>query len=427
MTVAASSLADWLTRLENLNIHHIELGLARVAKVRAAMQLTPTCPVITLAGTNGKGSTAAFLSAILRAAGYTVGTYTSPHLLHYNERVCINLTPASDTQLLAGFEAIEAARGDTPLTYFEFSTLAAVYTFQAAQVDVMILEVGLGGRLDAVNVFDADCALVTPIDLDHQDWLGDTREAIGFEKAGIYRAGRPALCADPQPPQSLIDHAHALGAPLTLIGRDFGFTRTEGAPQWQFWHGSRRRSALPMPALRGTYQLANASAALAVLDALAARLPVDMGAIRQGLVQVEWAGRFQVLAGRPVVVLDVGHNPHAARGLAANLGLLGFAEQRYAVFSMLADKDCAAVIAALKPHIDTWLIAPLSGPRATPVAELAAALAAEGIVDVRGFDNVGAAWQAASSLAGENDRITVFGSFQTVAAVMQARHPPVKP
>ena len=399
MTVAASSLADWLTRLENLNIHHIELGLARVAKVRAAMQLTPTCPVITLAGTNGKGSTAAFLSAILRAAGYTVGTYTSPHLLHYNERVCINLTPASDAQLLAGFEALEAARGDTPLTYFEFSTLAAVYTFQAARVDVMILEVGLGGRLDAVNVFDADCALVTPIDLDHQDWLGDTREAIGFEKAGIYRAGRPALCADPQPPQSLIDHAHALGAPLTLIGRDFGFTRTEGAPQWQFWHGSRRRSALPMPALRGTYQLANASAALAVLDA-----------IRQGLVQVEWAGRFQVLAGRPVVVLDVGHNPHAARGLAANLGLLGFAEHRYAVFSMLADKDCAAVIAALKPHIDTWLIAPLSGPRATPVAELAAALAAEGIVDVR-----------------ENDRITVFGSFQTVAAVMQARHPPVKP
>lgn len=415
------TLADWLARLEALNINSIDLGLDRVGAVRDAMGLIPPCPVVTVAGTNGKGSVVAMLSTILHAAGYRVGTFTSPHLLAYNERVAIGLKPASDGQLVAGFAAVQAGRGDTRLTYFEFSTLAAMHTFIAAQVDVIVLEVGLGGRLDATNAFDPCCAVLTSVDLDHQDWLGGTREAIGREKAGIFRAGVPAICADPHPPRAVIEHAETLGAELLCLGRDFGFVRQEDTPQWSFWLHDARRSALPIPALRGSYQLANASAALAALETLRELLPVSMGDIRRGLLEVEWPGRFQVLPGRPVTVLDVAHNPQAARALAANTLGLGFAEHRYAVFGMLADKDADSVIDIMLEHVDTWLLAPLDSPRALSVPAMAEKLLAHGARDVRQCDSLDHAWRQATSLAGENDRITAFGSFYTVAGVMQAR------
>ncbi|MFO1234226.1 MAG: bifunctional tetrahydrofolate synthase/dihydrofolate synthase [Rivihabitans pingtungensis] len=371
------TLADWLTRLEALNINSIDLGLDRVGAVRDAMGLIPPCPVITVAGTNGKGSVCAMLSTILHAAGYRVGTFTSPHLLAYNERVAIDLKPASDAQLAAGFAAVEAGRGDTRLTYFEFSTLAAMHTFISAQVDVIVLEVGLGGRLDATNAFDPSCAVLTSVDLDHQDWLGGTREAIGREKAGIFRAATPAICADPRPPRAVIEHAEQIGARLLCLGQDFGFAKQEDSPQWNFWLGGARRSALPIPALRGGYQLANASAALAALETLRDALPVGMGDIRRGLLETV-AGRFQVLPGKPVTVLDVAHNPQAARALATSTLSLGFAEQRYAVFGMLSDKDADSVIEVMREHIDTWLLPPLDSPRALSPAALAEKLAAHG-------------------------------------------------
>lgn len=417
MTVSSvpTSVSEWLNHLDSLHSQTIELGLGRVQQVKDAMQLTPTCPVFVVAGTNGKGSVCAFLSQMLAAAGYRVGTYTSPHLLTYHERVRINMQPVDDATLCRSFATVEHGRGDTPLTYFEFGTLAAVACFVEAQVDAIVLEVGLGGRLDAVNVFDADCAVITSIDLDHQDWLGDNRESIGFEKAGVMRPHRPAICIDPEPPASVLAHAAAIEAPLFLIGRDFGFTRTDGV-QWQFQMGDIRRSALPMPALRGNYQLSNASAAIAALCSMANVLPVSMGAIRRGLVEVEWAGRFQVLPGRPVTVFDVGHNPHAARALASSLGQLGFAENRIAVFSALADKDIAGVIAPLRDQFDAWYIAPLDVPRAANLEQLQACLNEQGARGVQSFASIGEAWQAALSKAGENDRIVVFGSFYTVAA-----------
>jgi len=313
------TLADWLTRLEALNINSIDLGLDRVGAVRDAMGLIPPCPVITVAGTNGKGSVCAMLSTILHAAGYRVGTFTSPHLLAYNERVAIDLKPASDAQLAAGFAAVEAGRGDTRLTYFEFSTLAAMHAFISAQVDVIVLEVGLGGRLDATNAFDPSCAVLTSVDLDHQDWLGGTREAIGREKAGIFRAATPAICADPRPPRSVIEHAEQIGARLLCLGQDFGFAKQEDSPQWNFWLGGARRSALPIPALRGGYQLANASAALAALLHWAADESSD------------WIKGLWGRAGRPAreAVLPWLTD---ARGFAKDLGEMAF----YLLLAMVA-------------------------------------------------------------------------------------------
>ncbi|WP_315385044.1 bifunctional tetrahydrofolate synthase/dihydrofolate synthase [Microvirgula aerodenitrificans] len=415
------TLADWLHYLETLHVSTIDLGLDRVRVVKEAMGLDPDFPVITVGGTNGKGSVCAMLSKTFACAGFRVGTYASPHLLRYNERIAIDTVPLDDAAICRAFAAIEAARGDTPLTYFEFGTLAAMWNFIDAGVDVAVMEVGLGGRLDAVNLFEPDCSLVVSVDLDHQDWLGDTRELIGFEKAGIYRAGRPAICADPNPPQSLLDHAAAIGADLRCIGRDFGFTRTDSL-QWEFWHGDARRHCLPTPALRGGYQMMNATAALAVLEAMKTALPVGAGAIRRGLLEVEWPGRFQVLPGRPVTVMDVGHNPHAMRAMVASLQTLSYAENRYAVFSMLADKDIDSVIELAKSEFDVWYVAPiLDTPRGLPLAELQARLAAHGVSQVKAFPDLAAAWSAVSERAGENDRIAVFGSFHTVAAVMAAR------
>jgi dihydrofolate synthase/folylpolyglutamate synthase len=413
------TLDDWLRWQESLHLSAIDMGLERVARVRDAMNLKPACPVIMVAGTNGKGSTCAMLSSMFHAAGFKVGAYTSPHILQYNERIAIDLKPASDARIIASFEAIDAARGDTTLTYFEFGTLAAVHSFVAEKVDVIILEVGLGGRLDAVNIFEPDVSIVVSVDLDHQAILGDNREDIGFEKAGIYRAGKPAICVDPGPPRRLLDHAAAIGADLRLYGRDFGFTRMDN--QWSFRHGEHARHALPIPALRGGYQMVNACGALAVLEAIKDKLPVGIGAVKQGLVEVEWPGRFQVLPGRPAVVLDVGHNPHAVKAMAAALKQLPYAENRYAVFSMLADKDMAAVIELARGEFDHWLVAGLDMPRGQSGAAIAAALAQAGIADVKAYDTVADAWKAALSQAGDNDRIVVFGSFHTVAEVEAAR------
>jgi dihydrofolate synthase/folylpolyglutamate synthase len=412
------SLAEWLDYIERIHPKSIQLGLERVAKARDSLGRSTPAVLVTVAGTNGKGSTCAMLESILLAAGYKVGLYTSPHLLRYNERVRLGGIPASDARLCAAFEAVERSRGGVTLTYFEFGTLAAWEIFTSEALDAVILEVGLGGRLDAVNVFDADCAVLTSVDLDHMDYLGDTREAIGAEKAGIFRAGKPAIVADPDPPASVLDRAGAVGAALRLIGRDFGFIPQ--GQQWMYWGPRGRRGGLAVPALRGERQLANAAAALAALDELRERLPVAMQDVRTGLARVELPARFQVLPGRPTVVLDVAHNPQAARVLAENLGNMGFYPETYAVFGMLGDKDVVGVCRALKDKFSAWFVAGLSVPRGAGARRLAAALkSAEASGEVACFENPRDAYAAARIRAGENDRIVVFGSFHTVAEVMQ--------
>ena len=414
-----TTLADWLTHLESLHPKTIALGLERIAAVKQRLNLHPDFPVIVVGGTNGKGSVCAMLEAILYAAGYKVGCYTSPHLLHYNERVRVAKQPVSDAELCASFAQIEQARGDVALTYFEFGTLAAMQCFIAHQVDVAILEVGLGGRLDAVNVFDNDCAVVTSVDIDHVDYLGDTREKIAFEKAGIFRAGKVAICADANVPDSLRDHAKNIGAELWCIGDDFGCTPHQG--QWDYRSKIGARNALPHPALRGAFQLNNASAVLAVLDVMQARLPVSMAAVRRGLTEVELTGRFQFVPGKPQLILDVAHNPHAAKSLAQNFANLPPAKT-YAVFAMLKDKDMRGVVELMNPHIDVWLVAGINAPRGASSEELVQVLAKTRVRgEVLPFADVAHALRFAYNAAGENDRIVAFGSFYTVAAVMEEK------
>lgn len=414
------TLAQWLAYLEQLHPQAIAMGLDRVSRVAQALGLTAKFTVITVGGTNGKGSCCAMLEAMLLHAGYHVGCYTSPHLLRYNERVRIGGREIEDEILCRAFERIEAARGDTSLTYFEFGTLAAVMAFGEAGVDAAILEVGLGGRLDAVNVFDADCALVASVDLDHQEYLGDTREAIGLEKAGIFRAGRPAVCADAEPPTTLVAHAREIGADLMVIDCDFGYVAEP--QQWRYWGPGGKRHGLPYPALRGAFQLGNAAACLTALDCLRGSLPVTAQDVRGGLLQAEVAGRFQVLPGRPQVILDVAHNPHAARALTANLASMPTGGRTLAVCAMFKDKDIAGVVAATRPYITDWLVADAEGTRGASAAQLAAVLAHAGAsAPVAQYSNVAAAWHAACNLAADNDKIIVFGSFLTVAAVMRER------
>ncbi|MCX7139769.1 MAG: bifunctional tetrahydrofolate synthase/dihydrofolate synthase [Proteobacteria bacterium] len=416
-------LADWLAYIEQQHPQAIALGLDRVERVRDAMALVPAVPVIAVSGTNGKGSTCAMLEAILSAAGYRVGLYTSPHLLRYNERVRVAGREADDAALVAAFSRVEAARtgkaGGTRLTYFEFGTLAAVDLFMRSQVDVMVLEVGMGGRLDAVNVFDADCAIVTSVGLDHMDFLGATREAIGHEKAGIFRARKPAVVADPAPPASVPAHAQAVGARALCIGKDFGYE--PGAVQWTFCGPSGGKVELDLPRLAGRVQLQNASAALAALDALKQILPVSTEDLQRGLAQADLPGRFQLAQARPAVVLDVGHNPHAAEVLSANLAGMGAYASTWAVFGMLRDKDVDGVVRRLAGHIDHWLVCTLPPPRGAQAAELAQALRRVGVEAVREFENPSLAYAAARSEAAENDRIVVFGSFHTVADILAAR------
>jgi dihydrofolate synthase/folylpolyglutamate synthase len=409
----ARSLSGWLEYIERQHPSTIALGLERVGEVLGRLQAGLAGPVITVGGTNGKGSTCAMLESILRAAGYRTGLYTSPHLVRYNERVRIAGAEADDASLCAGFAAVEVARGGVPLTYFEFGTLAAFRVFQQAQVEVAILEVGLGGRLDAVNALDADCAVLTSVAIDHVEYLGGTREAIGREKAGIFRAGCPAVVADPDPPQSVID---APGEKL-LLGRDFGFTAE--ASQWAYWGPGGKRGGLAHPALRGAIQLRNAAAALCALDTLRARLPVAMQDVRRGLAEVTLPARFEVLPGRPQVILDVAHNVEAAKTLERNLAASGFAPEVIAVCGMLRDKDLGGVLRALAPGITRWHLASLSGPRAAAAAELAAQLGALGVArgSIHAHDSPAQAFAAAREAANENDKIVVFGSFLTVGEV----------
>ncbi len=422
---------DWLAHLEGLHPKGqagIELGLDRIRRVKDALGQTQHCPVIVVGGTNGKGSTCAYLENIIDRAGYKVGCYTSPHLLAYNERVRLNGCPVSDEALCAAFVRVEAARqkaGDIALTYFEFGTLAAWEVFAEAGVEAAILEVGLGGRLDAVNCYEPDVSIVTTVALDHTDWLGPDRESIGFEKAGIYRGGKPALCADPHPPQSLLDHAAAIGADLRLIGRDFGFERDqENRLQWRWWCRSGERvvrRSLAYPGLRGPTQLFNAAVVLAALDALADKLPVTMQAIRPGLIETELAGRFQVVPGKPAIVLDVGHNPQAVKVLADNLSGMGFFDRTLAVVGMLNDKDIAGALAPLKGKVDVWHAATLGGVRGTTAEVLAGIIAAAGLGgEIVCHDSPHAAMLAAKGQASESDRILAFGSFYTVAGALEA-------
>ena len=422
-----TTLPTWLALLESRHAEiHINMGLERVMTVKQALGLQFDCPVIMVAGTNGKGSTCAMLEAILLRAGYRVGLYSKPHFLDFNERARVGGELASDQQLVAAFDAVEAVRGDVALTYFEFTTLAIMHLLAGARLDVVILEVGLGGRLDAVNVIDADVAIVTSIDIDHTDFLGTTRDAIGFEKAGIFRPGKAAICSDPVPPATLVAHAESIGADLWLLGRDFNYSGDK--QQWNFAGRSGRRNALAYPSLRGANQLLNASAALAALEVLRLRLPVGAQEVRTGLVVVDLPGRFQVLPGRPTVILDVAHNPHAASALAQNLGNMGFHPYTFAVFGVMQDKDIAGVIAPMAPFIDHWCIAELPSARSAHVLAVAATIADLAPVDgkpgersVATFADPAAAFANAMSRAGENDRIVVFGSFYTVAGVMAAR------
>jgi dihydrofolate synthase/folylpolyglutamate synthase len=412
--VSARSLAGWLEYIERQHPQAIALGLERVAEVFSRLQIPISCPVFAVAGTNGKGSTCAMLEAVLRSAGYRTGLYTSPHVLRYNERVRIAGREAGDAALCEAFAAVESARGAVPLTYFEFGTLAAFHLFSRENLDAAILEVGLGGRLDAVNVLDADCAVLTSVGIDHIEYLGDSREAIGREKAGIFRSGRPAVVADPQPPESVLEEIRRVGARPLLIGHDFGY-RAEGS-QWTYWGPAGKRPGLAHPALRGSMQLRNASAAFAALDSLRERLPIAMQDVRRALADVALPGRFQVLPGRPQVILDVAHNPEAAAVLAANLADSGFSPETIAVFGMLRDKDIAGVVRAVAPRITRWHLATLPGPRGAGAAELMNVLSREQIrTPAFAHETVATALAAARNEAGEGDKIIVFGSFLTVA------------
>lgn len=426
-----ATLDGWLAHLENAHPVGIDMGLARIKRVHDALDLPLSCPVITVAGTNGKGSTCAILESILLAAGYRVGCHTSPHLLTFNERARVGGESASDADLLPHFEAVEQARAGlrepVTLTYFEFTLLAILRLFATSNLDVVILEVGLGGRLDATNIVDADVAVVTSIDIDHTQYLGDTREAIGLEKAGIFRAGRPAIVGDPLPPESVIRYAESLGADLWLVGRDFRYETIEGdRQQWSYVGREVNRRALAFPALRGANQLLNTTAALAALEALRERLPVMAQDVRAGLAQVELPGRFQVMPGRPTVILDVAHNPHAATVLARNLGSMGYFPFTYAVFGAMDDKDIERIVAALKDDVDHWCVSALPTPRAASAARLASIVAdvtgpetAEHTI--RSFDSPEDAYKDAIGRVTESDRILVFGSFVTVAGVMAHR------
>ncbi len=421
---AGSELEDWLDWLSHQHPKKIELGLERVGEVWE--RLGPSrlhCPVITVAGTNGKGSCVAILDAILRAAGYRTGCYTSPHLLRFNERIRVAGDTAPDRRICEAFEKIERIRGRTRLTYFEFTTLAALDIFADAGPDAVILEVGLGGRLDAVNILDPDVALVSTVDMDHMAWLGDDRERIGREKAGIFRARHPAVCGDTDPPRSLLERARELSAPLFVSGRDFGYRI--GEAEWDCWGPGWEWTGLPRPSLRGDFQLQNATAALMVLDCLQARLPVGDAAVRRGLQSVSLAGRFQVIPGEVTCILDVAHNAQGVRTLASTLDSFPVDGRTLAVFGMMADKDAMRMAQSMASRVDAWYLAELPVERGMPVGELASALQNAGVIrPMSRHDGVGAALRKAQAASSPGDRILVFGSFLTVAEALPLLQPP---
>ncbi|MFM1949226.1 MAG: Bifunctional protein FolC [Pseudomonadota bacterium] len=414
------TLSEWLAHCEQLHPHAIDMGLERVRQVAQRMALGLECPVITVAGTNGKGSTCAMLEAIYLQAGYKTGVYTSPHLVNFEERCRLVGESPKAEEFAAAFECVEVARQDTTLTYFEFSTLAILKMMADAKLDVVILEVGLGGRLDAVNVIDPDCAIITSIDLDHTALLGSDRNSIGLEKAGIMRAGKPVVISDPVPPESIVQHAQRLGSDAWLMGKDFNFSGDQ--LQWSWAGRGRRYSGLAYPALRGANQLLNASGVLAALEVMRPQLPVTAQAIRNGFAMVELAGRFQIVPGEPVLVLDVAHNPHSVAALAANLDAMGFYPTTHAVFGAMADKDLPSMLKKLLPLVDAWYFTDLPLPRASSAKQLASEWANMSTrKDVRAsvHETPQKALDAAILSADPTDRILVFGSFYTVGGVLQ--------
>ena len=415
------TLDEWLAWQETAHSSAIDLGLERVGAVARRMGLnTPSHPVITVAGTNGKGSCVAYLQAIYAAAGYHVGAYTSPHLVRYNERVRLGGEPVSDQALCEAFARIDEARGDTSLSYFEFGTLAALDIFRQRGVDLALLEVGLGGRLDAVNILDADLALITSIGIDHVEWLGGDRESIGREKAGIMRAHRPVVCGDRNPPASLLAHAASVGANTFRIGEEFDCEREDEDEGWNWSFDDVLLEELPTPALAGEVQYDNAASVLMGVELLQERLPVGRRQIEDGLMTARLAGRMQRIAGPAETILDVAHNPDSARSLAEALAADPVSGQTWAVFAILADKDLEAIVEPFLDGVDGWYVGGLDVARARPTAatadELQALVPAGVHVDRHG--TVFEAYEAARRQAAPGDRIVVFGSFYTVAAIL---------
>ncbi len=413
------SLQKWLEKIEGFHPVEIDMGLARVRAVAKKMALAFHVPVIMVAGTNGKGSTCALLEAILGQSGYKVGLFTSPHLVHFQERCRLQEESVSEERLIEAFEFVESCCEETSLTYFEFTTLSILHLLSKSELDVVVLEVGLGGRLDAVNIIDADCAILTSIDMDHMDYLGDTREKIGFEKAGIMRGNHIAVVSDPVPPKSVIEHAEQIGADLWLVGRDFNYSGD--AQQWAWRGRGKGYSGLAYPALRGANQLVNASGVLAALTALRQSLPVTAQAIRNGLAMVELPGRFQIIPGRPQLVLDVAHNPHAVAALTENLDAMGFFPKTHAVFGAMKDKDILAMIKRVSVVVDEWYFCDLPTPRAISAEELVK-ISSELPKNLQKPTHVFAdpvkALNEALAKAEPADRIVVFGSFYTVGAIL---------
>ncbi len=397
------TLNDWLVWQETLHLSAIDLGLERIRQVAQRLNLLQLpVPLITVGGTNGKGSTCAMLTQVLSQQGYRVGTYTSPHLLRYNERIALNGISLADETICAAFAAIDAARGDISLTYFEFGTLAAVWCFVHAPVDVMVLEVGLGGRLDAVNLWDADVAIITSIGIDHVDWLGDNREVIGREKAGIMRSGKPIICGDPEPPASIAVEAKRIGAMLQQYAQDFDAV------------------GLPTLGLLGQVQRQNAACVRQALQALHGVLPVTETALMEGLRQASVMGRLQCLCDAPQLLVDVAHNPHAAQELANFLKEIPNSAPTHAIFSILGDKDVDGVIQLMKPCIDTWHLVPLSGGRALPIEHLHTALLKNGVQQlIYRHENFQAAWDFVRLVANKQDRVVAFGSFLVVSGMLE--------
>ncbi|QIL80898.1 bifunctional tetrahydrofolate synthase/dihydrofolate synthase [Diaphorobacter sp. HDW4A] len=422
------TLDGWLSYCESLHPRNIEMGLERVGEVAKRLNLHFNCPVITVAGTNGKGSTCAMLEAVALQSGYKPGVFTSPHLVHFEERCRVHGEIVTAAQLVEQFAAVETARvqgGDEiSLTYFEFTTLAILRLLSISKLDVAILEVGMGGRLDATNIIDTDCAIITSIDLDHMEFLGTDRESIGREKAGIMRSGKPAVVSDPMAPQSVIDHAREIGADLWRFGIDFNFTGDQ--QQWAWAGRGRRYAGLSYPALRGANQLVNASGVLAAYEAIRDKLPVTAQAVRTGLAMVELPGRFQIIPGQPTMVLDVAHNPHSVAALTANLDAMGYFPVTHAVFGAMADKDLTPMLTKIGPLIDRWYFTDLPTPRADTAAHLQQkwnavqmVTGAKREVKTSLHANPEAALQAAIAAADPADRIVVFGSFYTVGGVLQ--------
>ncbi len=414
------NLYAWLDWQSTLHPREVELGLERVDSVWEKLYRgTLSFKVITVAGTNGKGSCVAMLEAILRAAGYRTGCYTSPHLLRYNERIRVDGREATDERICQAFERVDRARGEISLTYFEFATLAALEIFVGSHLDLVILEVGLGGRLDAVNIIDSDLALISSIGRDHTDWLGETEAEIALEKAGILRAGRPAVFGGVEPPAVLEQRALELGAPLAMAGRDYQFRQV--GRNWEWQNGGHTLNSLPLPHLRGAFQLQNAAAVLMVLELLREAYPIGLSELRAGLQNVRLQGRFQLLPGPIPVILDVAHNTEAAQALAGNLAAMPCAGRTLAVFSSLSDKDVVAIAGVMTGVIDAWYLGSLEGGRAKSLEALAKDLRGGGVAasDIHLAGPLVDAFKVARKEAVEGDRVVVFGSFLTVSGVLQ--------